>query len=723
MRAVRVVLELSCLATTLAVANSTQLSANQVIAHYVDIGDQGQSRLLAADGAGNLFVVSTIIEPWGRPQIRVTKTDPAGNVLASLDFGGSNPSAPDSVSGAAADAEGNLVIAGTTWSADFPLVHPLFPPTLPGTAFVVKIDSQLQHILLSTQLGGAKPSPQGGGYTTAGALALDGSGSIYVAGATNATDFPVTMNAFQTAPPQADAWGTPYYAFVTKISADGTKLVFSTYLGASGTVCSSGPFHINCSPLYTGVSAMRTDAAGSVVIAGITTAKLPVTSGAYLTQCPACDTFLAKLTPDGSKLTWATYLAPSASSQAGLTISTMALGGDGSVIVGGTAPIGLTVTSGALQSSLPDPASEGGFVAQLDSLGQRLVFATYLGSNTPVTDQSIVNVNSIALDARGTIWATGGSDPSKLPLPAGTPSLGPLYTVALSPRGSSIASAMMAPLGAAGVAVVATGQGKIVTLGESGSLLIAAPGQGPSLMGAANSAAHQVSGVVAPLELISFYGAGLGPANPLGAQVVNEGGISVVSASLGGVQVLFDGIAAPLLYAGPTQINAIVPSAVYGRESTMVQIVTPGGDINGLTFQVKLSQPGVFCYPGTQYAAALNQDGTVNSASNGAAPGSIVSIWGTGAGLSAPAPQPDGQIIPSSVGELLTPQLPVAVLTGANVGPGHGQDSLEVLFAGDANGMVQGVIQVNFRLPANGDLRLQVGGAVSELFNIYLRQP
>jgi len=316
----RVVLELACLAATLAVAISTQLSGNQVIAHYVDISDRGQSRLLAVDGAGNLFVVSTIIEPWGRAQIRVTKTDPVGNVLASLDFGGSNPSAPDSVAGAAADAEGNLVISGTTSSADFPLVHPLFPAGIPGAAFVAKIDSQLQHILFSTRLGGAKLSPQGGGYTTAGALALDGSGNIYVAGATNATDFPVTTNAFQIAPPQAGDFGTPSYAFVTKISADGTKLVFSTYLGASGTICSSDPFHIDCSPAYTSISAMRIDAAGSVVIAGSTDAKLPVTPGAYLMQCSACaqkqpSGFLAKLTPDGSKLSWATYLAPSASSK------------------------------------------------------------------------------------------------------------------------------------------------------------------------------------------------------------------------------------------------------------------------------------------------------------------------------------------------------------------------------------------------------------------------
>ncbi len=75
------------LTATLAVSNSTQLSAYHVIAHYVDIGDQGQPELLAADSAGNLFVVSTIVKPWGRRQIRVSKTDPAGNVLASFELG------------------------------------------------------------------------------------------------------------------------------------------------------------------------------------------------------------------------------------------------------------------------------------------------------------------------------------------------------------------------------------------------------------------------------------------------------------------------------------------------------------------------------------------------------------------------------------------------------------------------------------------------------------
>jgi hypothetical protein len=157
MRIVRSLSALLGLTATLAVSNSTQLSAYHVIAHYVDVGDQGQPELLAADSAGNLFVVSTIVKPWGRRQIRVTETDPAGNVLASFEFGGSGLFRPDTVSGAAVDALGNLVIVGSTYSADFPLVHPLFSSTA-QTAFVTKIDSQLRHILFSTVLGGSLTS-------------------------------------------------------------------------------------------------------------------------------------------------------------------------------------------------------------------------------------------------------------------------------------------------------------------------------------------------------------------------------------------------------------------------------------------------------------------------------------------------------------------------------------------------------------------------------------
>ena len=725
MQMVRSLLALLGLTATLAVSNSTQPSANHVVARYVDVGDRGHSKILAADSTGNLFVVSTIIKPWGRPQIHVGKTDPAGNVLESFDFGGSGLYLADTVSGASADAQGNLVIVGTAYSADFPLVRPVLAVPQNQGAFVVKIDSQLQHILFSTVLGGGATGVLDSALSTGVGLAFDRSGNIYVSGTTNATDFPVTKDAFQTEPPQPDFSGTPTYAFVSEISADGTRLIFSTYFGASGTVCSAGPHGPICRAAYTGLSAMTLDPTGAVVIAGNTDANLPVTAGAFMPQCRMCAEggttgYLAKLTADGSKLAWATYVTPFTDSYldslTGVSISTMAVAGDGGVIVGGIAPNGLAVTPGALQPDIPGPGG-GGFVAKLDSSGQRLVFATYLGY---VTDGLVSAVKSITVDAQGTIWVTGGSDPTKLPLAAGTAALGPLYTVGLSSDGTSLISATTAPLGAAGMAIVATEQGAIVTLGEAGSLLIASPGQGPSIVGMANSGASQVSGVVAPLELISFYGVGVGPANPLGAHVITEGEISLVSTSLGGVQVFFDGIAAPLLYVGPTQINAIVPEGVYGRESTVVQIVTPGGNIAGLTFLVHLSQPQVFRYPGTKFAMAVNQDGTLNSESHPAAPDSIVSVWATGAGVSAPGAQPDGQIIPSSLGPLLTPQLPVSVLGAANVELGN-QDSLEVLYAGDGNGMVQGVTQVNFRLPKRDGFQLQVGPALSEPFHIHMQ--
>jgi uncharacterized protein (TIGR03437 family) len=710
----------SCLMATLAVALSTQLSGTQVAAHYIDIGNQGESRLLAGDGAGNVFVISNVIEPWGQPQIRVTKTDLNGKVLAAFDFGGSNLQDPDTVSGARTDAQGNLVIVGSTFSVDFPSVQPLLSTTPQRTAFVVKLDSQLSRLEFSIRLGGTQTGPANGiAETSAGALALNGSGDIFVAGTTDAVDFPVTKNAFQTTPPQTGMGGTPSYAFVSEISADGTQLVSSTYFGASGDSCPVSQVYVKpCHSVTTGIAAIALDSAGNVVIAGPTSAPLPVTPGAYMAQCAACTSYLAKLSADSSKLLWATFLAPS--------VSTMSLAADDSVIVGGSSPGGLSVTPGALQSSFPGRGFAAGFVAKLDALGQRLIFATYLGSNTPVTDASIINVKSSVVDAQGTIWVTGGSDPSLLPAPAGTASLGPLYTVGLSADGSHLTSAMTAPLGAAGMAVVLAAQGAVLTLGEAGSVLRAAPGQGPSLVGVANSGGYHVSGSVAPLELISLYGAGLGPATPLSAQVVNNGSINLVSTSLGGVQVLFDGVAAPLLYAGSTQINAIVPSEVYGHESTAVQIISPNGNLNGLTVAVKQSQPQVFRYPGTQFALALNEDGAPNSASNAAAAGSIVSIWATGAGITLPGAQPDGQVIPSPLGPLLTPQLPVSVL--GTDGSGRVQDSLEVLYGGDANDMVQGVMQVNFRLPAAnatrlqlGVAKLQVGGSVSEPFQIYVK--
>jgi uncharacterized protein (TIGR03437 family) len=250
-------------------------------------------------------------------------------------------------------------------------------------------------------------------------------------------------------------------------------------------------------------------------------------------------------------------------------------------------------------------------------------------------------------------------------------------------------------------------------------------------VGVGNAAGNSVSNAIAPYELISLYGLGIGPQTTAGAQVVS----GVVTNSLEGVQVLFDGTPAPLLYVGPTQINAVVPSEVYGQDTSTLQIVTPSGTVNGPTMSVRTSQPGVFVGSGgiffTQSAAALNQDGSVNSASNPAALGSIVTVWASGAGISTYS-RPDGTILlPEFSGG--APTLQVAVYSFAQVGlyllggQPAGSLSLEVLYAGDAVGMVAGVTQINFRLPAQvesvGNLAfgLQIGEAFSNSFAIYIK--
>src|SRR5580698_8072252 len=91
-------------------------SALQFSAHYLHPGTGLQNKLIAADGAGNFFVVSTLSPEGNKSSVHVTKTDGSGAVLAVFDFGGSgftNPAA------AAVDASGNLLVGGTSNSTDF----------------------------------------------------------------------------------------------------------------------------------------------------------------------------------------------------------------------------------------------------------------------------------------------------------------------------------------------------------------------------------------------------------------------------------------------------------------------------------------------------------------------------------------------------------------------------------------------------------------------------
>jgi len=199
------------------------------------------------------------------------------------------------------------------------------------------------------------------------------------------------------------------------------------------------------------------------------------------------------------------------------------------------------------------------------------------------------------------------------------------------------------------------------------------------------SAASLLTGPVAPGEIVTLFGSGIGPASP------QQPAASATSTVLGGVSVLFDGTPAPLLYAAINQINAIVPFGIDKRTSTHLQLSQQGQAIADLVLAVADTAPAIFTVDasGTGQGAILNQDGTLNTQSNPADKGSVVVLFATGAGQTDP-PGTDGQIA-SDV--LPKPLLPTSVQID-NLGA-------PVLYAGAAPTLVAGVFQVNCVVPVN----------------------
>ncbi|MGB6946303.1 MAG: IPT/TIG domain-containing protein [Bryobacteraceae bacterium] len=201
------------------------------------------------------------------------------------------------------------------------------------------------------------------------------------------------------------------------------------------------------------------------------------------------------------------------------------------------------------------------------------------------------------------------------------------------------------------------------------------------------NAASYVTGGVAPGEMITIFGSGLGPATLAPLQTDQRG---YVSTTLGGTQVLFDGTPAPLIYSLAGQVSAVVPYETFGKSSTQVQVVFQGQSSSTVSVPVVTALPGVFTLnsSGSGPGAIVNQDGTVNSATNPAAAGSIVMIFATGEGQTNPDGtdgKPDGFPAPAPIAPVS------ATIGGLNA---------DVQYAGGVAGLVAGFLQVNVRLPS-----------------------
>ncbi|MEX2261043.1 MAG: hypothetical protein WD696_03785 [Bryobacteraceae bacterium] len=229
------------------------------------------------------------------------------------------------------------------------------------------------------------------------------------------------------------------------------------------------------------------------------------------------------------------------------------------------------------------------------------------------------------------------------------------------------------------------------------------PGSEPT--GLALHAATLRPDPVAPGQIVSIFGTGIGPAEGIGPALNSSG---VLETAIGGARVLFDGQPAALLYVQASQINAQVPYSVAGRAATNVEVLYQDAVRFRLTLPVAASSPGIFTYGGASGpAAALNEDGAPNSAFNPARPGSVITLFVTGEGSTNPQGidgKPAAQPLP-------TPSLPLTLTVG-------GQNA-DIVFAGGAPGLV-GVLQINARLPGGAitpgaiPVQLRIGTAVSQ---------
>jgi hypothetical protein len=335
--------------------------------------NSSQVSAIAVDASGEAFVTGNTV-PTGLPGAAaysgnaqvvafVSKINAQGTATVySTYLGGtaSNTSESDGT-GIAVDSGGEAWVVGATSALDFPLVNPLpgTSSTTPGNAFVSKFSADGSSLLFSTFLGvGAGPDEAPGGAFGVSAIALDSSGNAYVAGSTAQTNFPA-------ASPLQSALNGSQDGVFAKIKADGSALVYSSYLGGSGRDSISG---------------IAVDSSNDVYLAGTTSSTDFPTANPYQAHLSNSKTsaFLAKVNAAGTQLVYSTYLGGSIQDQ-GLAVAVDNLG---SAYVTGSTQSSDFPTLHAYQPSLAAGSDiTNAFITKFSPDGQSLVYSTYLGGN------------------------------------------------------------------------------------------------------------------------------------------------------------------------------------------------------------------------------------------------------------------------------------------------------------------------------------------------------
>jgi uncharacterized protein (TIGR03437 family) len=600
----------------------------------------------------------------------LSKIGPSGDTLLySTFFGGT---LDDFGSAVTLDNSGNVYVTGATLSRNFPVLHAYqdafrgsggeqeFPkyqvvPFDAGDVFIAKFAAADQSLVFSTYFGGSLDDMP----TT---IAVDSSGSVYVAGFTLSTDFPTTTGAFQRVNRGSNLRENIFWdfgdGFVVKLNPAGTQVVYSTLLGGTGDDF---------------ISSIAADSTGAAYVTGATcSTDFPITGGVYQNRmkgpfnAPEADVligdaFLSKLNPQGSALVFSTFLGGTGD-DAGAAVRLDALGNI--FVAGFTDSNDFPITTDALQRTFGGRGQQNqnqdygdGFIAQFDSLGTKLTYSTFFGG---AADDEVI---AMVLDSAGNAFVAGSTVSRNLPtVTAFQPSYGGASTI-----GRVHGDAFLAKI--------------------SGFPTAPPPPVGPVVAGITNAASF-AAGTVSPGMIFTLFGTGVGPQAATGAALDANGLLASLVAE---TQILFDGAPAPLVNVFGTQTSGIVPYSVKGKTSSQVVAVYKGLRSAPFTVQVADAAPGLFSqnFSGAGAGAIYNQDGTVNSPANPARRGDVIVLYGTGEGETVP---------PGSDGRIATTVFPKPALTASVTIGGR---PAAVQYAGAVPFVVAGEFQVNATVPTD----------------------
>jgi uncharacterized protein (TIGR03437 family) len=596
---------------------------------------------ITTDSTGNTYVVGSRQLGGAASDVFVSKLDSLGNLFFTDTFAGKGV---DTGTAIALDPTGNIYIAGTTTSNDFPLSNALqTQPNASGAGFIIKLTNDGSTILYSTYFGGTL------GATSISSLATDSNGNLYLTGITGAADFPHTAGMpFGPMPLQATNSG----AILSSISAAGDHMLYSGVL-------TGGPI-----PLFGGTSStagvgVAVDGAGNAYFAGNTgQSNLPTTPG-VLAPSGAYTGFLAKVNTASASLSYLTYLPSFASALAVDAVGDTYLAGyNGGDI---NAPI---------QMSL----------AKINPSASAILWTNNLGGADG-------NIQSIAVDLSGEVWATGETSSSTFPNINGW-TTGPEFLVGLNSTGTQLTYSARFPAGTVGQSV-AVETSAVVFAGANGFVSVITPSFAPTaiIFAFQNAFGGNATARISPAEVISIYGPGIGPATPSTAAPTN----GLYPKTLAGMQVTIGGMNMPLLYVSANQINAVVPMEIAPGAATVHVI-------NGVVLESAYPVWIVASAP-QAFPTVLNQDGTFNSQTNPAHSGSIATFYATG-WQSNFSPLIDGQV--ATMAQNVCSGSCQAVPAGV------------VLYGGTAPGIVAGVSQLNIQI---GPIQ---PGTIPFQFNFYV---